>query len=116
VASGLVHAPLFVPYVAWTFAGLGMGIAYPTVYLATMDRARRGGEGATVALMLLIDSLGVAVGTGLGGSAIALTGAMGVSLTSGLWATFLLALVAALLLAVVAGRLDRAGRFTPSAA
>jgi MFS family permease len=107
VATGLVHAPLVIPYVSWTIAGLGMGVAYPSIYLVTMERAGRGGEGSTVALMLLIDSLGVAVGTGLGGSAVALAGATGGTLSAGLWATFLLAVVAALGLASISGRLDR---------
>jgi predicted MFS family arabinose efflux permease len=105
VATGLLHAPLVIPYVSWTIAGLGMGVAYPTIYLVTMERAGRGGEGSTVALLVLIDSLGVAVGTGLGGSAVALAGATGTSLSAGLWATFLLAVVAALGLASMSGRL-----------
>ena len=50
-----------------------MGIAYPTVYLVTMDRAGEGAEGTTVALLLLIDTLGAAMGTGLGGAAVAIS-------------------------------------------
>lgn len=107
VASGLLHAPLIIPYVSWTIAGLGMGVAYPTIYLVTMERAGQGAEGSAVALMLLIDSLGVSVGTGLGGSAVALASSSGASLSSGLTATFGLAVAAALALAAMASRLDR---------
>jgi MFS family permease len=107
VAAGLLHAPLAIPYVSWTIAGVGMGIAYPTIYLVTMDRAGPGTEGSAVALMLLIDSLGVSVGTGLGGSAIALAATAGASLSVGLAGTFLLALAAALALVVLSPRLGR---------
>jgi MFS family permease len=105
VASGLMHLPLAIPYVSWTIAGVGMGVAYPTVYLVTMDRAGPGAEGSAVALMLLVDSLGVSVGTGLGGSAVALAATSGASLSLGLTATFVLAIAAAIALASLSGRL-----------
>jgi hypothetical protein len=72
-----------------------------------MDRAETGTEGSAVALMLLIDSLGVSVGTGLGGSGIVLAAATGASLSTGLAGTFLLAIAAALALVVVSARLGR---------
>lgn len=106
VAAGLAHVPLAIPYVSWTIAGLGMGVAYPTVYLVTMERAGRGAEGSAVALMLLIDSLGVSVGTGLAGSAVALAASAGSSLSVGLTGAFVLAIVAAVALAAVAPRLE----------
>ena len=108
VASGLLHVPLVIPYVSWTVAGVGMGIAYPTIYLVTMDRAGLGTEGSAVALMLLIDSLGVSVGTGLGGSGVALATAAGASLSVGLAGTFGLAVASALVLSAISGRLGRA--------
>lgn len=110
VAAGLAQVPLAIPYVAWTIAGLGMGVAYPTIYLVTMERAGQGAEGSAVALMLLIDSLGVSVGTGLGGSAVALSTAAGAGVSAGLTATFALAVASALALAAMARRLDPPGR------
>jgi MFS family permease len=112
VAAGLLRVPLAIPYVSWTIAGLGMGVAYPTVYLVTMERAGRGAEGSAVALMLLIDSLGVSVGTGLAGSAVALAAAAGTSLSVGLTGAFVLAIVAALALAAISPRLE--ARHSPS--
>jgi len=107
VAAGLLDVPLAIPYMAWTVAGLGIGVAYPTIYLVTMERAGMGAEGSAVALMLLVDSLGVSVGTGLGGSAVALADVSGASLSTGLTATFVLAVAAAIGLASLAPRLDR---------
>lgn len=105
VASGLVSAPLVLPYAAWTLAGLGMGVVYPTVYLATMSRAAPGSEGSAVALMLLVDSLGSSAGTGLGGSAVAIVASMDVSLRIGLAVAFGLALMATIALVPLATRL-----------
>jgi hypothetical protein len=110
LAAGLLGLPLVVPYVSWTIAGLGIGLAYPTIYLVTMERAGGGAAGSAVALMLLVDSLGVSVGTGLGGSAVALADASGAGLSTGLTATFVLAVAAALGLAALAPRLERRSR------
>jgi hypothetical protein len=107
VAGGLLGwVPLAVPYVAWGLAGLGMGVAYPTVYLVAMARSGKGLEGNAVALMLLIDSLGLSTGTGLGGSAIAIARSTQAGLRVGLTATFAMAVVAALALLGVANRFD----------
>jgi MFS family permease len=114
VAAGLLHVPLAIPYVSWTIAGVGMGIAYPTIYLVTMDRAGAGTEASSVALMLLIDSLGVSVGTGLGGSGIALAEATRTPLSVGLAGTFFLAIAAALGLVAVSARLGRPARTSTS--
>jgi MFS family permease len=117
VAAGAYDAPLLFPYAGWTLAGLGMGVAYPTVYLATMERAGPGAEASTVALLLLIDSLGSAVGTGLGGGAVALSESLKASLVAGLTGAFALALAAACALTVLSPKLSGAGLgATPSAA
>jgi len=116
VAAGLGGAALAIPFVAWTVAGLGMGVAYPTMYLITMERAAPGVEGATVALLLMIDALGSSAGTGLGGSAIALADHLGKSLTAGLAGAFAVAFVAALALIAITPRLGvRRAASPPSA-
>jgi MFS family permease len=115
VAAGAFDAPLVVPKVYWALAGLAMGVAYPTVYLVTMERAGVGVEGTTVALLLLIDSLGASAGTGLGGGAIALSQSLDASLISGLMGAFALALAAGAALLFVSPRLSGAVA-TPSAA
>jgi hypothetical protein len=94
-----------------------MGVAYPTVYLVPMERAGLGAEASTVALRLLIDSLGSAVGTGLGGGAVALSESLNASLVAGLTGAFALALAAACVLIVLSPKLSGAGAAaTPSAA
>jgi MFS family permease len=112
VAAGAHDAPLVIPFVGWTLAGLGMGVAYPTVYLVTMDRAGEGAEGTTVALLLLIDTLGASIGTGLGGGAIALSQSLDASLVAGLTGAFALALAGAVALLLISPKLAA----TPSAA
>jgi hypothetical protein len=102
LAAGLGPVPLFVPYLSWTLAGLGIGVAYPTLYVITMDRAAAGAEATAVGLVLLLDSLGTSVGSGMGGAAVAVASAAGVSLTAGLLAAFGLALAASVALAVTA--------------
>jgi len=117
VATGLIGASLVIPFVAWTVAGLGMGVAYPTLYLITMERAAAGVEAATVALLLMVDALGSAAGTGLGGSAIALSEHVGASLKAGLAGAFAVAFVAALALIAITPKLRRPGASrTPSTA
>jgi MFS family permease len=106
VAAGAYDAPLAVPYIGWTIAGLGMGVAYPTVYLVTMDRAGVGAEGTTVALLLLIDTLGSAMGTGLGGAAVAMSESLNASLVAGLTGAFAIALVAGVALLLLSPRLS----------
>lgn len=106
VAAGLLRqVPLAVPYVAWAVAGLGIGVAYPTVYLVTMDRAGAGTEGGTVSLLLLLDSLGVATGTGLGGVAISVARSSGGGVRDGLAAAFAMALAAGVVLVGLAPKL-----------
>jgi MFS family permease len=108
VAAGTYDAALWIPYAGWTIAGVGMGIAYPTVYLVAMDRAGEGAEATTVALLLLIDTLGSAMGTGLGGAAVAISESLNASLVAGLTGAFALALAAAVALIAIAPRLSPA--------
>ena len=50
-----------------------MGIAFSTLMLAVLDDAPEGSEGATISAGQLGNTLGVALGTGIGGSIIAVT-------------------------------------------
>lgn len=68
--SGSVPA-LFGP-VAWGVAGLGMGIAYSTISLVVLENAPPGEEGATTSAMNLGGTIGIALGTGIGGILIAI--------------------------------------------
>jgi MFS family permease len=68
----LPAAPELLAGVGWAIAGLGMGIAHTTTSLTVIERARVGEEGAASAAMQLASSLGVALGAGVGGAAVAL--------------------------------------------
>src|SRR6516225_8345430 len=63
------RVPVVLGLVAWTVAGLGMGLAYAPLSLMMLQRARPGQEGQTSASLNLADVLGTAIGIGAGGAA-----------------------------------------------
>lgn len=106
VASGLfASVPVVVTYVGWGLAGLGMGIAFPTVPLSVMRAAGKGKQAEELSSTLLMDTLGMAVGAGLGGGCIALARAFHDGLRPGIAGAYGVGLLAAVLLFVVARRL-----------
>jgi MFS family permease len=73
VATGLIpDAPIWMVYVGWTIAGGGMGVAFPTIPLSVMNASEEGKEAGQLSSTLLMDTLGMTVGAGLGGACIAL--------------------------------------------
>jgi MFS family permease len=106
VVTALAGWPLWLVYVGWGIAGLGLGIAFPTIPLAVMGRADEGREAGEVSTTLLMDMLGVAIGAGLGGASIALSQAEGWSLTAGIGGSFVVAFAAAFALLAVGPRID----------
>jgi MFS family permease len=101
----LAHAPLAVPYVGWTITGVGMGLAFPTIPLSVMDASSAGEEASELSSTLLMDTLGVALGSGLAGASVALARSTGASLRVGLAGGFAVGLVSCALLLLVAHRL-----------
>ena len=91
--------------VVWAVAGLGMGIAFPTIPLAAMGEATQGSEAGELSSILLTDTLGVAIGAGLGGASIAVATSIGASLQAGIAGAFAVGLLAALMLIAIAKRL-----------
>ena len=65
------HVPVVVGLVAWTVAGLGMGLAYAPLSLMMLRHAPPGREGRASASLNLADVLGTALGIGVGGAAVA---------------------------------------------
>lgn len=108
---GLTDAPLAIPYIGWTIAGVGMGVAFPTIPLSVMNASPAGEEATELSSTLLMDTLGIAIGAGLAGASVALAESGGVSLDAGLVGAFSIGLLAAVLLIPVAHRLP-AGRDT----
>jgi MFS family permease len=69
VSDGL---PVAVAIAGWAVAGLGIGIGYPSIGALVLSAAPGGEEGSVSAALQLIETIGVAVFTGIGGALIAL--------------------------------------------
>lgn len=106
----LEDVPLAIPYAGWTIAGIGMGIAFPTIPLAVMDASSEGDEASELSSTLLMDTLGVALGSGLAGASIALARSTDTPLRVGLAGGFGIGLVACGLLLIIAPRLPEPRR------
>ncbi len=63
--------PAILGPIAWGIAGLGMGIAYSTISLVVLESSPPGQEGTTTSAMSLANTVGIAMGTGIGGILIA---------------------------------------------
>jgi MFS family permease len=107
----LPDVPVVVAVVAWSIAGLGMGLAYAPLSLMMLREAPEGREGWASASLSLSDVLGSALGAGLGGAAIALAATQRWSLSTGVALAFALPTVVAAAALVVSERLPTvAGR------
>jgi MFS family permease len=113
VATGIVgfaailapSVPVVVGVVMWAIAGLGMGLSYSPLSLVTLAEAPPGEEGTATSGLQLSDTLGTALGTGLGGAVIAVALRAGAELWVGLAAAFAIGLATALVGGVLARRL-----------
>jgi MFS family permease len=63
--------PIWVVIAGWSVSGLGMGLCYPVVTLTVLREAEPGQEGAATASLQLLDVLGNALGSGIGGALVA---------------------------------------------
>lgn len=97
VASALSsRVPVPVGIAGWCVGGLGIGIAYSSISLVVLRHAAPGQEGATVSSMQLLENVGVALATGLGGAAVATATVTGLPVADGVAAAFALALLSGL--------------------
>lgn len=80
----LPAVPVLLAPLAWTIAGLGMGLAYTTLTLVILRSATPGQEGMASAAISLAAILGTALGTGLGGALIGQGGAGAAALRPGI--------------------------------
>ena len=106
--------PLWAGVVAWALGGLGMGIAHATISLVVLEEAAAGREGAASAAMQLASVLGVALGAGTGGAAIAVATARGWGPRVGFAVGLAITGAAALLALVAAARLPDRARPAPA--
>src|SRR5205807_4853507 len=85
------RVPLAVPFVAWSAAGLGIGLAYAPTSLLMLHEATAERTGWASASLNLSDVLGTALGTGLGGAALVLASNQDWSLSTGVTVAFAVA-------------------------
>lgn len=97
--------PLVVAIPVWAVAGFGIGLAYSPITFAVLREAPAGRRGEATASMQLSDLVGVALGTGLGGAAVAVGDAAGWVPDAGLGIAFAAAGAVGVVGAVVARRL-----------
>lgn len=98
--------PVVVAVVGWLFAGLGMGLTYPTLSVLTLSLSPEREQGANSSALQIADALFATVALAVSGALFAgLVDAGPVAYAAG----FAVAAVPALLAAAVAGRALRAG-------
>ncbi|HKV88692.1 MAG TPA: MFS transporter [Candidatus Dormibacteraeota bacterium] len=104
-AAPVVGLPVIVSYAAWGLAGAAMGVAFNTLYLVAAETAPKGFETGAIASLQNTNRLGIALGTGLGGAAVATAHYAGAPVAAGLAGAFGLAAAVTLFSALLAGRL-----------
>ncbi len=105
VLSGV---PLVYTFVAWTVAGLGIGLVFNTTSITTMGSAADGAEGLVASQLQIADTLGFALVGGVGGALVALADRTSLTLSAALAMEFVFALVAATVGIAISGRVDPA--------
>lgn len=85
IAASLVRAvPVIVTFAGWTLGGFGIGLAYASISLTVLRAAEPGREGAATSSLQLTEQLGIALGVGVGGAAIAVGDGLGWEATTGI--------------------------------
>lgn len=95
--------------VAWTVAGMGMGLSYAPTSLMTLHEAPSTSAGWASAALNLSDVLGTALGTGFGGAALAVGAARGWPMSTSVALAFGLAAAGAAVALVLTRRLPLHG-------
>lgn len=115
---GLVLLPAVPPalgVLAWSVAGMGMGIGYAPLSVATLDRAPAGEEGRATSALQLTDVLGQAIGTGVAGGVVA-AGVPALGVRGGVGLAFAISVAVGMTALLVGVRLPDRLRSAPSPA
>ncbi|HET6749281.1 MAG TPA: MFS transporter [Actinomycetes bacterium] len=97
--------PVAVGVAGWAVGGFGIGLAYSPVSLIVLGEAPSGQEGVVSASLQLADTLGVALGAGLGGVLVAVGAAAGWAEWAGIAGAYALTATVAVAAAVLARRI-----------
>jgi MFS family permease len=101
--------PVSEAVLAWTIAGVGIGLAYAPTSLMMLREAPGGGDGWASASLNLSDVLGTALGTGVSGAAIVVGADHGWSTSTAVTIAFAVAATAALVALALTWRLPPLG-------
>ena len=108
-SSVLLHScPVTVAIAFWGVAGLGMGICFNTDTVLAIQSTSDYSAEMVSSSMQLSDSLGQTLGTGLGGSAMALARYMGWGRSHAIGITFAISVAVCLVAIVITPRLSAA--------
>jgi MFS family permease len=105
LAALFPSVPVALGVAGWAVGGFGIGLAYSPISLLVLGEAPSGQEGAASASLQLAETLGVALGAGLGGVLVAVGAAAGWLPRAGIAGAFALTAAVALLAAVLARRI-----------
>jgi MFS family permease len=97
--------PVVEAFIAWSAAGLGMGLSYAPISLMMLRVAPPGREGWASASLNLADVLGIALGVGIGGAAVAAFSRHARPVGAGVVVAFAVAAGAAVVALAIARRL-----------
>jgi len=100
----VVESPGAVAIASWALAGLGIGVSYSTTTLIVFETTLEGGEGRAASALQLVNVLGVAFGTGIGGAVLGIATGLGGSQGMGIAVIDAVMVGAALLGFTAAGR------------
>jgi MFS family permease len=103
--SLLGTVPVALAVVAWGIGGLGIGIAYAPITVTVLGLAPAAEQGRASAQLQLSDTLGTALGAGLGGVLVALGAASGWRQSTALTGVFILTGAVALVALLLSRRL-----------
>lgn len=95
ILSASPHAPIALAIIAPTATGFAMGLGYSPISVAMLAHAPAGREGAASASLSLTDTLGFAVGVGIGGAFVHLADGQGWANSTGVQLAFALPLAVA---------------------
>lgn len=95
---------------AWSLSGFGIGLAYSPLSLMMLREAPSGRAGWASASLTISEVLGIALGTGLAGAAVAAGQRLGWSAAAGLLAAFGIAAAGGIVALALAGRLPAGPR------
>jgi MFS family permease len=99
------QVPVAFGFVGWSVGGLGIGLSYASISVTVLREAPPGREGAVTSGLQLTDQLGVSLGTGLGGVAVAIGAAASWDPATGIALTWGLAAIVAAVGMVVGRRM-----------